>query len=367
MRRLTLGDVCKKETSGIAQKDLKNVNGKYPIFGASGLIKHVDFYQQEKKYIAVVKDGAGIGRTMLLPGHSSVIGTLQYIIPKDNNEIDIDYLFYAINFMKLEKYFSGATIPHIYFKDYQREPLKLPELDEQKKISSLFKRIDVLLENRRKQLEKYELLIKSEFVEMFGDPVVNEKGWPKKLLSDIGSCKNGMNFNNNEQGVEIHCLGVGDFKDNSVINDCSDLPIISLNEEPSKDYLLENGDIVFVRSNGNKKLVGRSIAIYPQDVPTTFSGFCIRFRKNDKSVETLYLLNILKQDSIRRKMQGRGANIQNLNQQILGSLEIPLPPLDLQNKFAAFVQQVDKSELAVQQSLEQLETLKKSLMQEYFG
>ena len=124
---------------------------------------------------------------------------------------------------------------------------------------------------------------------------------------------------------------------------------------------------MFVRSNGNKKLVGRSIAIYPQDVPTTFSGFCIRFRKNDKSVETLYLLNILKQDSIRRKMQGRGANIQNLNQQILGSLEIPLPPLDLQNKFAAFVQQVDKSELAVQQSLEQLETLKKSLMQEYFG
>ena len=85
-----------------------------------------------------------------------------------------------------------------------------------------------------------------------------------------------MNFHYDDTGVEIHCLGVGDFKDLSIIADTTILPKILLNEMPSNDYLLQNDDIVFVRSNGNKALVGRSLAIYPNDTPTTFSGFCIR-------------------------------------------------------------------------------------------
>ena len=112
---------------------------------------------------------------------------------------------------------------------------------------------------------------------------------------------------------------------------------------PSEEYLLKDDDIVFVRSNGNKALVGRSLAVYPGDVPTTFSGFCIRYRKHDKEVTVPYLLRVLKTDSIRLKMAGRGANIQNLNQQILGTLKIPVPPIELQNQFADFVNQVDKS------------------------
>ena len=81
MKKLTLGDVCKKESSNIAQKDIMECEGEYPIYGAGGFIKNVNFYQQELPYIAVVKDGAGIGRTMLLPAYSSVIGTMQYILP----------------------------------------------------------------------------------------------------------------------------------------------------------------------------------------------------------------------------------------------------------------------------------------------
>lgn len=91
MKTIRLGDVCEKGSSNIAQKDLENNSGQYPIYGASGLIKHVDFYKQEKEYIAIVKDGAGIGRTMLLPEKSSVIGTMQYIFPKD--DIDIKFLY----------------------------------------------------------------------------------------------------------------------------------------------------------------------------------------------------------------------------------------------------------------------------------
>ena len=147
--------------------------------------------------------------------------------------------------------------------------------------------------------------------------------------------------------MEINCLGVGDFKDLSVIDNTGQLPTVSLNEMPSEEYLLKDDDIVFVRSNGNKALVGRSVAVYPGDVTTTFSGFCIRYRKHDDAVTIPYLLRVLKADSIRRKMTGRGANIQNLNQQILGTLLIPVPPIEIQNEFSDFVKQVDKSKFTL--------------------
>ena len=126
---IQLGDICTKASSGIAQKDLENCDGVYPIYGASGLIKYVDFYQQENPYVAVVKDGAGVGRVMQLPAKSSVIGTMQYIIP--NEGISVHYLAYAMEHMNLAKYYTGATIPHIYFKDYCKENLQSHTLNEQ--------------------------------------------------------------------------------------------------------------------------------------------------------------------------------------------------------------------------------------------
>ena len=202
---------------------------------------------------------------------------------------------------------------------------------------------------------------------MFGDPVGNEKGWPTRPLLSMGSCKNGMNFHYDDSGVEINCLGVGDFKDYSIIANTAALPTVSLNKMPPPEYLLRDDDIVFVRSNGNKKMVGRSVAVYPGVVPTTFSGFCIRYRREDDSVITPYLLRVLKAESIRQKMYGRGANIQNLNQQTLSLLDIPVPPKAMQEQFAAFVSQVDKSKVAVQAALDKVQLLFDSLMQEYFG
>lgn len=360
-----LGDVCSKWSSNIAQKDIENNNGSYAIYGAGGYIKNVDFYHQDKPYIAVVKDGAGVDRTMLLPEKTSVIGTMQYLIP--NELISVKYLYYAVIHMNLARYFTGATIPHIYFKDYQKEKLTLPPLEIQHKIASILDKVTHTIDLCNTILEKMDLLIKARFVEMFGDPISNPMSWKTKPLLSIGKCKNGMNFRYDDSGVEINCLGVGDFKDLSIISDTSALPKISLNKMPTDEYLLKNDDIVFVRSNGNKALVGRNLAVYPNDTPTTFSGFCIRFRKYDDSVLIPYLLRILKTDSIRKKMIGRGANIQNLNQQMLSTLEIPVPPLELQKQFADFVEQVEKSKSAVKQVLEKAEMLKKALMQEYFG
>ena len=165
IKEYTLDDVCYCESSNIAQKDLEGNEGNYPIFGASGLIKNVDFYKQDKEYIAVVKDGAGIGKVFILPKNSSIIGTLQYILPKDNT--DIKYLYYAMVFMNLSKYFSGSTIPHIYFKTYKKEKINLPTIDIQVKRASILSKIDEIINKYEQLIEKHEILIKSRFVEMF--------------------------------------------------------------------------------------------------------------------------------------------------------------------------------------------------------
>ncbi|MCD8070007.1 MAG: restriction endonuclease subunit S, partial [Akkermansiaceae bacterium] len=94
--KVKLGDVCDKGSSNLMQKEIVNKRGQYPIYGASGQIGSVDFFHQNFSYVAVVKDGAGIGRTMLLPAKSSVIGTMQYLLPKSN--VLPDYLYYVVHY-----------------------------------------------------------------------------------------------------------------------------------------------------------------------------------------------------------------------------------------------------------------------------
>ena len=347
--RVTLEDVCEKGASNLKQSDVVSMTGEYPIYGAAGYIGNVDFYHQEKPYVAIVKDGAGIGRTTLHPAKSSVIGTMQYLLPKDN--VLPEYLYYVVRHMHLEKYFTGATIPHIYFRDYKNEKFNLDSLDKQAEIVKILAKAESVILKRRQQLTELDNLIKARFVEMFGDPVQNPLKWVTKSLLEMGYCKNGVNFHSGASGIEIHCLGVGDFKDYSVVDGTDYLPTISLSEEPPEESMLQDGDIVFVRSNGNKALVGRCLVVYPHNTPTTYSGFCIRYRLTSDEVNTSYLLRVLKADSMRKKMIGRGANIQNLNQKTLATLNIPIPPLKLQEQFAAFVNQTDKSKVVVQKAL----------------
>ena len=360
-----LEEICTPFKSDILVNKIADNNGDYPLWGAKGLVKNIDYYIQDIPYISVIKWGAGVGRADVRPAFSSMVATMQGILPAPN--IDIDWLCYLLRSMHLEQYATNAVIPNLYYKDYCKTMVSVPSIERQKEITFVLKKIEGIIDARQQELQKLDELVKARFVEMFGDPVLNEKGWPTKPLLEMGSCKNGMNFHYDDKGVEINCLGVGDFKDLSVITDTSALPTLSLNEMPSEEYLLKDDDIVFVRSNGNKALVGRSVAVYPSEIPTTFSGFCIRYRKTDDAVLVPYLLRVLKTDSIRIKMTGRGANIQNLNQQILGTLIIPVPPVELQNQFAEFCEQLDKSKVVVQKALDEAQLLFDSLMQKYFG
>ena len=366
-----LEDVCEildSKRVPITAKD--RVAGPYPYYGANGVQDYVADYIFDDELVLLAEDGGHFGSTdkpiaYRVKGKCWVNNHAHVLKAKDC--IDIDYLCYSLMFRDVSDIVNGATRQKLTQADMRKIEIPLLPIAEQKSVVAKISKVFELIALRKEQLAKLDQLVKSRFIEMFGDPVTNERGWHVKPLLEIGSCKNGMNFHYEDNGVEINCLGVGDFKDHTTINDTSLLPTVSLNEMPSDEYLLKDDDIVFVRSNGNKALVGRSVAVYPGLVPTTFSGFCIRFRKTDDTIVIPYLLRVLKAESIRQKMAGRGANIQNLNQQILGTLVIPVPPIKLQNQFAEFIKQVDKSKLAIQQSLNKLELLKKSLMQKYFG
>ena len=157
--RAKLEDVCVRGSSNLKQSDVIDKTGEYPIYGAAGYIGNVDFFHQDQPYVAVVKDGAGIGRTSLYPAESSVIGTMQYLLPKEN--VLPEYLCYVVKYMHLEKYFTGATIPHIYFKDYKKEEFNLDTLDRQKEIVNILGRIECVISSRQQELQKLDELIKA--------------------------------------------------------------------------------------------------------------------------------------------------------------------------------------------------------------
>ena len=360
MKYITLGEICKKGSSNIAQKDLEGNVGDYEIYGASGFIKKVDFYHQENPYIAIVKDGAGVGRTMILPAKSSVIGTMQYILP--NDDIDIRYLYYAISNMNLGKYYMGAAIPHIYFKDYQSEQLPVRDIDEQKQIADVLAKTDALIADRQAQLIKLDELVKSRFIELFGEPMENPHNYPVKRIDEVAELVKGITYSPEEvcdkDGIVV--LRSSNIKGSTF--DLQDIVVIS-KKVPSEKLVKEN-DILMCNRNGSARLVGKVALIPKLDENMTFGTFMTIVR----SQMYKYLFVFFQMEAFRRQIQFQTAvAINQISLPLLAGVTVPIPPLELQEQFAAFVEQTDKSKLAVQQSLEKLETLKKSLIQQYFG
>ena len=339
-QKVKLNNLCSRGKSSLRQKDVSN-DGPYAVYGASGLVGTMASFQNAVPYVAVVKDGAGVGRASACEAKTSVLGTMQALIPSEG--IDRDYLLHLVRSLHLGDGFSGSTIPHIYFKDYGKLPVRLHSPAEQKRIVDIFASIERQIKVSKQQLDQLDSFVKSRFVDMFGDPIINPKNWQTKRLESMGELKNGVNFKSVDNGYEVKCLSVRDFKDKYSIDDMSQIGTVSLNGRPNASQMLKNGDIVFVRSNGNKALVDRCLAVFPKDEKLTFSGFCIRFRIESNDINFDYFLNCMKSDSMRKAMIGRGANIQNLSQAILSKLSIPIPPLSLQQEFVDFARQVNKS------------------------
>ena len=361
-----LGDLVNIKT-GKLDANAASENGEYPFFTCSITPLKINSYSYDCECVLVA--GNGDLNVKYYNGRFDAYQRTYIIESKDKNYLDTKYLYYFMSkYIEILRNQSiGGVIKYIKLGNLTDAKIPVPSLKEQQKIADILDKAQNVLDKRVETINLLNELVKSKFIEMFGDPVQNPFGWEVKPLLESGSCKNGMNFSATEMGIELQYLGVGDFKDLSKIEDVANLGKVNLNKMPSKEYLLQNGDIVFVRSNGNKALVGRCLAVYPNNVATTYSGFCIRYRKTDENLEIPYLLQVLKTDSMRKNMVGRGANIQNLNQQILGRLMIPIPPLELQKQYSDFVKQVDKLKFEMEQSLKELENNFNALMKKAFG
>ncbi|MBU2018698.1 MAG: restriction endonuclease subunit S, partial [Bacteroidetes bacterium] len=160
-----LKDVAQKKSSNIAANTIEDNNGEFIVYGASGELKRINFYQEENDYISIVKDGAGVGRLLYCNGKSSVLGTLEKISPI--SKMNTYFLFSILSNIDFTKYVTGSTIPHIYFKDYSNESIKFPCLVEQTKIANFLSALDEKIALNGEQITKMEVWKKGLLQQMF--------------------------------------------------------------------------------------------------------------------------------------------------------------------------------------------------------
>ena len=357
--RVKLEQVCERDSSNLKQTDIVKKLDGYPVYGASGLIGMVDFYQQDKPYIAVVKDGAGIGRTTLNPAKSSVIGTMQYLIPKNN--VIPEYLYYVVSYMHLEKYFTGATIPHIYFRDYKNEEFNLDPIESQRKIVKVLGICEHVIESRKEELLKLDELVKARFVELFGDPSLNTKGYPIKSLPEIAEYWNGLTYKPEDVADE----GTIVLRSSNIQNaqlDFEDTVRVTCSIGEKK-YVKDN-DILMCSRNGSARLVGKVALIKDIKEPMSFGAFMMIIR----SQYYPYLMTFFQMPAFRAQITtGATTTINQITGRMLDNVKLPVPEKAELNSFISFIEQVDKSKVAIQKSLDEARLLFDSLMQEYFG
>lgn len=150
--KVKLNDICFKKASNLSESSLGIDTGQYAVYGASGYLQNISTFDIPSEYVGIIKDGSGVGRTKVYPAFTSILGTMQYILAKEDNNIRfIAALFENIDF---STFISGSGIPHIYFRDYGEIYVMIPSLVEQQAIASYFTSLDKQIALQTQQLEK---------------------------------------------------------------------------------------------------------------------------------------------------------------------------------------------------------------------
>lgn len=258
----------------------------------------------------------------------------------------------------------GATMKHLTKPVFDALPFYLPSIDEQRLIAKKLDKVDALMSYRKEQLAKLDELVKARFAEMFGDTIINPFGWQKDSLGVVCDVRDGTHdspqyyetgypllTSKNVTGGEI------DLTDCSLINETD---YRKINERSKVDM----GDIIMPMIG----TIGKPVIVNIEPNFAIKNVSLIKF-KPDSKVLNIYIRALLQSDyfddAVLNKIRGGTQKFISLGD--IRKLEILVPPLELQNQFASFVEQTEKTKAAVQQSLEELEILKKSLMQKYFG
>ena len=332
MEFIELAELCDKGSSNLVQKDLVFDSGIYPVYGAPGEITKVDFFHQRKPYLGLIKDGAGVGRVMQLPANSSVIGTIQYIFPKEN--VDLKYLYYLIKYLDLGKANTGATIPHIYFKDYKKRKVKVREYGKQKHIGQILELIDSHLSAYKNVLEQYDLLIKSRFVEMFGIFNVNTNNQNTIKFKDL------IEQNNTNEDDLVWLLNLDMIKANT--GEIVEKVYINRQNIPTSSISFKKGTVLYskLRPYLNK------VVIADENGYGTSELIPLNSYKNGLTAE--YLAYYLRQDSFVEYIKDKvtGAKMPRVAMDVLRSIDIVQPNYVYQEQFSSFVYQINKLKFA---------------------
>ena len=356
MSKVQILDMVDKVSSSLKASELLT-NGKYPVYGAQGLIGYLDTFQTDKKAIAIIKDGAGVGRVQIVPDHSSVIGTMQLLIPK--GEFSAEYLFYLFSYLDLGSSFSGATIPHIYFKDYGKLFVNYHGLEFQRKAVKELSTLAKLIDNARNNMGLLSELVRSRFNELFSD-IEN-----RELLETI-TTKITDGSHNPPKGIEKSdyiMLSSQNVFDELVLDGVRYLAKEDFENE-NKRTNIEEGDVLLTIVG----TIGRTHVVRKNE-KFTFQRSVGVIKPKKGVLDGVYLKTYLDTPDaiVQLESGGHGSSQKGLYIQDIRKLSIPLPDYQTQIMFASFVKNIEKSKSIVAKRLCCYKELYSKKMEEFFG
>ena len=363
MAKIKLSDICNpKQWKTIPTSDL--LEEGYPVYGANGIIGYYSEFNHENPVVAVTCRGATCGSINITVPKAYVTGNAM-CLDDVRSDIEMEYLYYCLKHYDFNKVISGSAQPQITRQGMNKIYITVCTHDEQISIVNKLKKVERVIELRKQELQSLDDLIKARFVEMFGDPVSNPYGYDKVTLSDLADIKIGP------FGSLLHkedyiagghpLLNPSHIVDGKVSPD-DKLTISDEKYEELSAYQLKTGDVVM----GRRGEMGRC-AVVPED--GFLCGTGSMFIRTKGEVTADYIQKIISFPSFKKTIEDMavGQTMPNLNVPIVSGFQIIKPPMEVQDRYYAFAEQVDKSKVKVQKALDETQKLFDSLMQQYFG
>ncbi|WP_250674268.1 restriction endonuclease subunit S [Paraclostridium ghonii] len=288
----------------------------------------------------------------------------------NNDLINNKYFYYLLksNYVirQLEKYKRGGTQSFVSLKNLRELKIPLPSLEEQERIVSILEKAENAIEKREESIKLLDELVKSRFIEMFGDPVTNPMNWEKRTLNEVSLRKG--EYGSGASAIEYikdypRYIRITDINDSGKLNN-NKVTIENLSEY--EKYKLNDGDILFARTGAT---VGKTFRYRESDGECLFAGYLIRFIPNMDIINPDFLFAFTKTSFYQSWVDAKQNTVAqpNINAKQYGEeLEVILPPIETQNKFTNFVKQVDKLKFEMENSLKELENNFNSLIQKAF-
>ena len=302
------------------------------------------------------------GYVYVLPQEAYVVSHLACISPKGDYS---DFLRYYFNYHKPNQLVKDEAYPSISLADIGEMEIDIKDINTRASIVSVLDKVEQLISLRKKQLQKLNDLVKSRFVEMFGDPVTNPKGWEKHPLSDEAEIKIGpfgSLLHKDDYISGGHALVNPSHIVDGAIIPAEDLTVSDEKYKELNAYHLLEGDVVM----GRRGEMGRCAVVDRSGLLCGTGSLLIR-SKGDLSAD--FIQKIISFPSFKKTIEEMavGQTMPNLNVPIVSSFQIIKPPKSVQDDYYTFVAQIDETRLTEQRGLDKLELLKHSLMQKYFG